>query len=89
MRRPTARFQYVRREPGLGEYLAMTIPMLLLAGVGYVVLLVLLGVAGAGGAAVVWLCGFLLLGGITHGRPPLALLRWGWLIAGALVVLTT
>jgi hypothetical protein len=63
-------------------------PALLVAGLGYVGLLLLIGITGAGVTAVVWVCGWLLLSGVAHAQPTLLLLRWGWLVAGALVVLT-
>ncbi|UGQ12898.1 hypothetical protein LO772_04570 [Yinghuangia sp. ASG 101] len=88
MRRPASRYQYVRREPTVGEYAAMIVPAVLVAGIGYLGLLLLIGAAGPGVSAVVWVCGFLALGGVAHARPALLLLRWGWLVAGGLVALT-
>ncbi|WTW92272.1 hypothetical protein OG216_02280 [Streptomycetaceae bacterium NBC_01309] len=88
MRRPASRYQYVRREPTVAEYIAMTGPAVVIAVLGYLGLLLLVGVGGAGVAAVVWLCGFLLLAGIGHARPTLKLLCGGWVVAGGLVVLT-
>lgn len=88
MRRPTSRYQYVRREPTVRDYTAMIVPALLVAVIGFLGLLLLIGATGPGVSAVVWVCGFLLLGGVAHAQPTLLLLRWGWLVAGALVVLT-
>ncbi|MCF2527091.1 hypothetical protein [Yinghuangia soli] len=88
MRRPTHRYQYVRREPTVMEYVAMLGPALVVVGLGYLALLLLIGLGGAGVAAVVWVCGFFLFAGLAHARPTLKLLRWAWLAAGACVVLT-
>lgn len=63
-------------------------PALIVALLGYLGLLLLIGAAGPGGSAVVWVCGWFLFSGIAHARPTLLLLRWAWLLAGALVVLT-
>lgn len=88
MRRPTPRYQYVRREPTVADYLAMLVPAGLVALLGYLGLLFLVALAGPGTAAIVWVCGLLLLSGIAHAQPPLTMLRWGWVVAGAVVVLT-
>ncbi len=66
----------------------MIVPALLVTALGYLGLLLLIGAAGPGVSAVVWVCGFLLLSGVAHAQPTLLLLRWGWLVAGGLVVLT-
>ncbi|NUU26484.1 MAG: hypothetical protein HOV68_34020 [Streptomycetaceae bacterium] len=72
----------------MADYVAMVGPALLVAFLGFLLLLLLIGIAGAGLTAGVWVCGFLLLSGVAHAQPTLLLLRWGWLAAGALVVLT-
>ncbi|MDI2130295.1 hypothetical protein [Yinghuangia seranimata] len=88
MRRPASRYMYVRREPTVIEFFVLLGPAVVLTVVGWLVLLLLLAVTGPGGAAVVWLCGFLALTGIAHALPELTLLRWGWLVAGAAAALT-